>query len=179
MLRTAAKYFASSGFNALLDLLMCPVINSESDLIDNLHAPRALAFRRPKSKPSYSATLFVHPLKSSLTAYFSCVPEGAVRTAEAPAPSLWYAPSHSSCHIVSNFGGSCEGVAGVQTAMNSAKTWDLIVVLGTKSIVCSASFVAHLPILRLLCSQTCCEEEKKLRLLSCDFENNIEASAKP
>ena len=147
MLRTAAKYFASSGFNALLDLLMCPVINSESDLIDSLRTPRALAFRRPKSRPSYSATLFVHPLKSSLTAYFNCVPEGAVSIAEAPALSLWYAPSHSSCHIDSNFHGSCEGVAGVQSAMNSAKTWDLIAVLGTKSIMCSASFVAHLPIL--------------------------------
>ena len=74
MLRTTAKYFASSSFSALFDLLMCPVINSESDLMDSLRAPCALAIRRPKSRPLYSATLFVHPLKSSLTAYFSCVP---------------------------------------------------------------------------------------------------------
>ena len=147
MLHTAAKYFASSGFSALFDLLMCPVINSESDLMDSLRAPSALALRRPKNMPSYLATLFVHPLKSSLTTYLSCVPEGAVSIAEVPALSLWYAPSHSSCHIVSNFGGSCEGIAGVQSAMNSAKTWDLIAVLGTKSIVCSASFVAYLTIL--------------------------------
>ena len=38
-------------------------------------------------------------------------------------------------------------MAGVQSAMKSAKTWDLIAILETKSIVCSASFVAHLPIL--------------------------------
>ena len=88
MLRTAAKYLASSGFRALFDLLICPVISSESDLMDSLRAPSALAFRRPRSRPSYSAMFFVHPLKSSLTAYFSCVPEGAVKTAEAPAPSL-------------------------------------------------------------------------------------------
>ena len=88
MLHTAAKYFASSGFSALFDLLMCPVINSESDLMDSVRAPSALAFRRPKSRPSYSATLFVHPLKSSLTTYFSYVLEGAVRIAKAPAPSL-------------------------------------------------------------------------------------------
>ena len=88
MLRTAAKYFTNSGFRALLDLLMWPVINSKSDLIDSLRAPSVLALRRPKSRPSYSAMLLVHPLKSSLTAYFSCVPEGAVKTAEAPAPSL-------------------------------------------------------------------------------------------
>ena len=147
ILRTAAKYFASFGFRTLFDLLICPVINSESDLMVSLHAPSALALRRPKSRPSYSATLFVHPSKSSLAAYFNFVPEGAVRIAEAPAPSLWYAPSHSSYHIDSNFGDSCEGTAGVQSAMNSAKTWDLIAVLGMKSIVCSASFVAHLPIL--------------------------------
>jgi len=88
MLRTAARYFANSSFNALLDLLMWHVINSESDLMDSLRAPSALAFRRPRSRPSYSATLFVHPLKLSLTAYFSCVPEGAVRIAKTPAPSL-------------------------------------------------------------------------------------------
>ena len=87
MLRTVAKYFANSDFSALLDLLMWPMINSESDLIDSLHAPSTLAFRRPKSRPSYSATLFVHPLKSSHTPYFSCVPEGAVKTTEALAPS--------------------------------------------------------------------------------------------
>ena len=118
MLRIAAKYFDSSGFRALFDLLICPVISFESDLIDSLRAPSALAFRRLKSRPSYSATSLVHPLKSSLTAYFNYVPEGAVRIAEAPAPSLWYGPSHSSCHIVSNFGGSSEGVFGVQSAMN-------------------------------------------------------------
>ena len=91
MIRTVAKYFNSSGFKALFDLLICPVISSESDLMDCLRAPSALALRRPKSRPLYSATLFVHPLKSSLAAYFSCVPEGAVRIADAPAPSLWYA----------------------------------------------------------------------------------------
>jgi hypothetical protein len=88
MLCMATRYFANSGFNALLDLLMWPVINSESDLIDNLRAPSALAFRRPKNRPAYSAALFLHPLKSSLTAYFSCAPKGAVRIAEAPALSL-------------------------------------------------------------------------------------------
>ena len=43
ILRTAAKYFSNSGFSALLDLLMRPVINSESDLIDSLRAPSSLA----------------------------------------------------------------------------------------------------------------------------------------
>ena len=81
-------YFTNSGFSDLLDLLIWPVINSESDLIDSLHAPSTVAFRRPKSRPSYSTTLFMQPLKSSLTAYFSCIPEGAVKTAETPAPSL-------------------------------------------------------------------------------------------
>ena len=88
MLWTAARYFANSGFNALLDLLMWPVINSKSNLMESLCAPRARALRRPRSRPSYSATLFVHPSKSSLAACFSCVSKGAVRTAEAPAPSL-------------------------------------------------------------------------------------------
>ena len=85
MLRTTARYFDSFGFSALLVLFMCPVISSESDLMDSLRAPSALALRRPRSRPSYSATLFVHPLKSSLAAYFKCVPDGAMRIAEAPA----------------------------------------------------------------------------------------------
>ena len=49
--------------------------------------------------------------------------------------------------MVSIFGYSCKDFVGVQSAMKSAKTWDLIIDLETKSIVCSASYVAHLPIL--------------------------------
>jgi len=49
--------------------------------------------------------------------------------------------------MVSIFGCSCKDFVGVQSAMKSAKSWNLIVDLETKSIVCSASCVAHLPIL--------------------------------
>ena len=71
MLRTAARYFASSGLSALYVLPMWFVMSLESDLMDSLLAPSGLALRRPRSKPSYSATLFVHPRKSSLAAYLS------------------------------------------------------------------------------------------------------------
>ena len=122
-------------------------MSSESDLMDSLLAPRAHALRRPRSKPSYFATLFVHLGKSSLAVYLSWVPEGAVRIAEAPEPFLQYAPSHSSCQIASMTGGFCEGADGVQSATKSANTWDLIALRGTKSMVCDANSVAHFPIL--------------------------------
>jgi hypothetical protein len=44
-------------------------------------------------------------------------------------------------------GGLGEGVDGVQSAMKSARTWDLIALSETKSIVYAANWVAHFPIL--------------------------------
>src|SRR6185437_4107892 len=114
-------------------------MSSESDLMDSLLAPSARALRRPRSRPSYSATLFVHTMKLSLAAYLSWVSEGAVRTAEALEPFLQYASSHSNCHIASMVGGFCEGDAGVQSATKSARTWDLMALRGTKSMVCAAN----------------------------------------
>ena len=77
------------------------VMSSELDLMDNLLTPSPHALRRPRIKPLYSATLFVHPAKSSLDAYLSWVPEGAVRITEAPESFLQYAPLHCSCHMAS------------------------------------------------------------------------------
>jgi len=45
----------------------------------------AFALFSPRMSPSYSAMLFV-ALNSSLAAYFSLRPDGAIRTAAAPAP---------------------------------------------------------------------------------------------
>ena len=123
------------------------VMSSESDLMDSLLFPSAQVLRRPRTRPSYSATLFVHPAKSSLAAYLSWVPEGAMRTVEAPEPFLQYAPLHSNCHIASIVGGFCEGAIGVQSATKSMRSWDLMALHGTKSMVCAANCVAHFPIL--------------------------------
>jgi hypothetical protein len=161
-------------------LSTCPVTNSEFDLTYSLQTLGALAFRRPNNKRSYSAMLFVHMLKSSLTAYFSLTLEGATNTAEAPAPFSHYAPSHAMCHMTLVAGCSWPGDEGVQSAMNSASTWDLIALREVKLIIYSASSAAYFP---FLLEASLFSNMSWMGVMSalwfCGFESNTKASLLP
>ena len=76
----------SSGSLAVYSFSTWPVTTLESILTVNVFAPKAFALLSAKIRASYSVVLFVD-LNSSLATYFSLTPEGAVRTAEAPAPA--------------------------------------------------------------------------------------------
>jgi hypothetical protein len=66
--------------------------------------PIACNLRRPSNTASYSALLLLHlsasPLKYSLAAYFSLIPEREFNIAAALAPKTPQAPSQYICHIV-------------------------------------------------------------------------------
>lgn len=106
---------------------MCPATTWESVLIYNLCIPIALALRRPSNTASYSAILLVH-WNSSLTAYLILILDGEVIIAIVLAPMNPQSPSQYMIHSGNCF--SCSGmVDGVQSAMKSANTCDLIAVL--------------------------------------------------
>jgi hypothetical protein len=84
---------------------------------------------------SYSSILFVHlsdsRAKLRRAAYLCLTPTGEVMTAAAPAPTWHHAPSQC---IVQTFSTDWSGcVAGpVQSTTKSARTCDLMAVLGSK-----------------------------------------------
>jgi hypothetical protein len=97
--------------------------------------PRALSLRRPRMTASYSAMLFVHlsdsRAKLRRAAYLCLTPAGEVMTAAAPAPAWHHAPSQ---WIVQTFSADGSGyvIGPVQSTMKSARTCDLMAVLGSK-----------------------------------------------
>jgi hypothetical protein len=84
---------------------------------------------------SYSAMLFVHlsdsRAKFKCAAYLCLTPAGEVMTAAAPAPAWHQAPSQC---IVQTFSADGSGyvIGPVQSTTKSARTCDLIAVLGSK-----------------------------------------------
>jgi hypothetical protein len=86
---------------------------------------------------SYSTTLLVHlsdsRAKLRRAAYLCLTPVGDVIIAATPAPAWHLAPSQWMVHTFS-VGSSCCLVCPVQLTMKSARTCDLIVVLGSKVI---------------------------------------------
>ena len=89
---TVAKYLTNSDSCAIYSFLTCPAMTWESVFASNVYAPSAFALLRPSMRPSYSAIIFV-ALNSNLAAYFVRRPDGAIKTAKAPAPKCPQAPS--------------------------------------------------------------------------------------
>jgi hypothetical protein len=98
---------------------------------------------------SYSAILLVHLLDSKTklrrAAYLYLTPVGDVIIAAAPTPAWHHAPSQWMVHTFSG-DSSCCHVGPVQSTMKSARTCDLIVVLGSKVMWYPESLAAHLAI---------------------------------
>jgi hypothetical protein len=112
--------------------------------------PRARSLRRPRMTASYFAMLLVHlsdfRAKLRRAAYLYLTPTGDVIIAAAPAPAWHHAPSQWIIQIV--YECSCCGPTGpVQSTMKSAKTCNLIAVLGSKLMLYPDSSAAHFAIL--------------------------------
>jgi hypothetical protein len=112
--------------------------------------PRARSLRSPRMTASYSAMLLVHlsDSRSKLrhAAYLYLTLMGDVMIAAAPAPAWHHTPSQWMVQTCSEC--SCYGPTGpVQSTMKSAKTCDLIVVLGSKVMWYPESSAAHFAIL--------------------------------
>src|SRR5688572_32827761 len=99
--------------------------------------PRALSLRMPRMTASYSAILLVHlsdsKAKLRRAAYLCLTPVGEVITAAAPAPAWHHAPSQWMVHTFSADVSGCV-IGPVQSTMKSARTCDLMAVLGSKVI---------------------------------------------
>jgi hypothetical protein len=99
--------------------------------------PSALSLQRPRITTSYSAILLVHLSDSKAmlrrAAYLCLTPVGEVMTASAPAPAWHYAPSQWIVHTFSADVSDCV-IGPVQSTMKSAKTCDLMAVLGSNVI---------------------------------------------
>jgi hypothetical protein len=115
----------------------------------HVETPSARNLRRPRMTASYSATLLVHlsnsKAKLSRAAYRCLTPVGEVMKAAAPAPAWHHAPSQWMVHTFS------AGVSGyvvglIQSTMKSARTCDLMAVLGSNVIWYPESSAAHLAI---------------------------------
>jgi hypothetical protein len=121
----------------------------ESVLTMQVVTPSAFSLRRPRMMTLYSAMLLVHPSDSRAklrrAAYLCLTPVGEVIIAAAPAPAWHHAPSQWMVHTFSE-GSSCCCVGPVQLTMKSARTCDLIAVLGSKVIWYPESSAAHLAI---------------------------------
>jgi hypothetical protein len=112
--------------------------------------PRAHSLQSPRMTTSYSAILLVHLLDSRAqlrrAAYLYLTPAGDVIIVAAPAPAWHHAPSQWMVQTFSEC--SCYGPTGsVQSTMKSAKTCDLIAVLGSKMMWYPDSSAAHFAIL--------------------------------
>jgi hypothetical protein len=96
---------------------------------------------------SYSAMLLVHlsdsRAKLRRVAYLCLTPVGDMMIAAAPAPAWHHVPSQWIVHTFSE-GCSCCRVGLVQSMMKSARTCDLIAVLGSKVIWYPESLAAYL-----------------------------------
>jgi hypothetical protein len=86
---------------------------------------------------SYSATLLVHlsdsKAKLRRAAYLCLTPVGEVMTAAAPVPAWHHAPSQWMVHTFSADVSDCV-IGPFQSTMKSARTCDLMAVLGSKVI---------------------------------------------
>jgi hypothetical protein len=111
--------------------------------------PSAFSLRRPRITVSYSAMVFVHlsdsRAKLRQAAYLCLTLVDDVIIAAAPAPAWHHVPSQWMVHTFSE-GSSCCRAGPVQSTMKSARTYDLIVVLGSKVMWYSESSAAHLAI---------------------------------
>jgi hypothetical protein len=126
-----------------------PTTTLESVLTMQVVTPSALSLRRPRMMASYSAMLFMHlsdsKAKLRRAAYLCLMPVGDVIIAAAPTPAWHHAPSQWMVHTFSR-GSSCCCVDLVQSTMKSARTYNLIVVLGSKVMWYPESSAAHLVI---------------------------------
>jgi hypothetical protein len=109
----------------------------------------AWSLRSLRMTTSYSTILFVHLSDSSANwrraSYLYLRHVGDVIIATALAPTWYHAPSQWMVQIVSAWSW-CGSEGPVQSAIKSAKTWDLIVVLGLKVTLYPESSAAHLDI---------------------------------
>jgi hypothetical protein len=84
---------------------------------------------------SYSATLLVHlsdsKAKLRRAAYLCLTPVSDVKTVATPAPAWHHAPSQWMVHTFSAGPSGCV-IGLVQSTMKSARTYDLMAVLGSK-----------------------------------------------
>jgi hypothetical protein len=96
--------------------------------------PSALSLRGSRMTTSYSAILLVHLSESKAklrhAAYLCLTPVGEVMTAAAPAPAWHHASSQWIVHTFSANGSSCV-IGPVQSTTKSARTYDLMAVLGS------------------------------------------------
>jgi hypothetical protein len=111
--------------------------------------PSAHNLRSPRMTASYSAIWLVHLSDSKVelrhAAYLYLMPTGDVMIAVVPAPAWHHVPSEWMVQTFSR-DSSCCHVGPVQSMMKSARTCDLIVVLGLKVMWHSESSTAHLVI---------------------------------
>jgi hypothetical protein len=114
-----------------------PATTLESVLIMHVVTPSARSLQRPRMTASYSATLLVHlsdsKAKLSRAAYLCLTPMGEVMTVAAPTPTWHHAPSQWMVHTFSADVSGCV-IGPVQSTMKSARTCDLMAVLGSKVI---------------------------------------------
>jgi hypothetical protein len=98
---------------------------------------------------SYSAILLVHlsdsKAKLRRATYLYLTPMGDVIIAAAPAPAWHHAPSQWMVHTFSGDSSWCH-VGPIQSTMKSARTCDLIAVLGSKVMWYPESLATHLAI---------------------------------
>jgi hypothetical protein len=139
----------STGSFAEYSFLTWPATTLESVLTMHVVTPSARSLRRPRMTASYSAILLVHLLDSKAKLRrVTCLyltPVGVVIIVAAPAPAWHHAPLQRMVHTFSR-DSSCCHVGPVQSMMNSARTCDLIAVLGSKVMWYPESSAAHLAI---------------------------------
>jgi hypothetical protein len=139
----------SAGSFAEYSFSTWPTMTLEYVLTMQVVTPSALSLQRPRMMTSYFAMLLVHlsdsRAKLRRAAYQCLTRVGDVIIAAAPAPAWHHAPSQWMVHTFFE-GSSCCRVGPVQLTMKSARTCDLIAVLGSKVIWYPESLAAHLVI---------------------------------
>jgi hypothetical protein len=139
----------SAGSFAEYSFSTWPATTSESVQTMHVVTPSAHNLRSPRMTASYSAILLVHlsdsKAKLRRAAYLYLTPAGDVMIAAVPAPAWHHTPSQ---WMVQTFSGDspCCHVGPVQSTMKSARTCDLIVVLGSKVMWYPESSTTHLAI---------------------------------
>jgi hypothetical protein len=148
-LRTTVRYYMSVGSFAEYSFSTWLTTTLESVLTIHVVTPSAHSLRRPRMTTSYSSILLVHlsdskaKLRRATYLYLTLV--GDVIISVVPAPAWHHAPSQLMVHTFSR-GPSCCHAGSVQSTMKSARTYDLIVVLGLKVMWYPESSAAHLAI---------------------------------
>jgi hypothetical protein len=144
------RYCMSTGSSAEYSFSIWPATTLESVLIMHVVTPRAHNLRSPRMTASYSAMLLVHLSNSKAKlrriAYLYLTLVSDVIIAAAPAPAWHHAPSQ---WMVQTFfeDSSCGRIGPVQSTMKSARTYDFIVVLGSKVMWYPDNSAVHLTIL--------------------------------